>query len=609
MSLDHEQIIKGHVRRMNNRRSEWECRRAAFEGRFWQHQTRWSHLVTDDSALPIKMQTNMLRPFVGSLVSNLFLQKPRFNAMLPKVSESKPGRPAKPKERADEVVARFADDWLGRSDLRAQANRAYSLALMYESAAFKLGFDHEAKGLEFSRRLWAQALPPWECLWDDRTTARERCRYMGHIRPESVEFIKETFDKSIPDHIEPRPLPDYVAGGWHQEMDEDSEEKGRDAGYVLLVEFYDLVDNKLLWFVASLRSNPDELTLASFHEDVLPYEHADGRPAVPIEPIVLDPLPEFPLQGMSVVDGLYEINAERNLLLSYLASAFRRDAARTVLYRKDSGIDEEVLGELMKGNDLALVGVQTSSLENLFKEFGLPPLPASLDKYAQYLDLARQESKGVADLTQGRQGKYLSATEAGLLAKYSESTTGQVALRMDEALNRTGELLLAIAREELNDTSLRVHLGEDEYGNLSKSTLDWPWRLELEDSSVAPAKEAERKQEWQGVHASLISWVTVAAAAPQTDPETGAPLPPTPEPVKRMAIEAIEYTVQLYDLPEGMRWERLSAGAGVTEETPDPTEDAAALQAQQLMGATVMPPLDMPPPELGPVDPETGGLL
>jgi hypothetical protein len=326
---------------------------------------------------------------------------------------------------------------------------------------------------------------------------------------------------------------------------------------------------------------------------------------VPIEPIILEPVPEHPMHGLSACDGLYEVNAEKNLLLSYLASAFRRDAARIVLYLKSRGIDEDAIGKIMKGDDLALVEIEGETLEGIFKAFEIPAIPGSFEKYFQALDLVRQESKGTSDIAQGKQGKYVSATEAGLLAKYSDSLMGVLSLRMDEALNRTGELMLAITRGSIGETNLRISLGNEESGSLNKELLDWQWILELEDSSAGPAKEQEKKQEWSGIASSLLELVTIASAPDPPPPAPGAPpdpaaAPPTPEQVKRMAKAQLDYIIGLWDLPEAMRWENLSkdlqSGDVPPGMPPDKISPELLQQAALLMGATAAPPASVPDP-------------
>lgn len=608
-AVDMKEVVAGHLYRIGQKRRTWAEYRSAYKGDFWGTYKQWT-FKTGDDVLPVRLQVNMLRPLINGLVGNLYYQGPDFNARLPGVFQSKLGRPEKVPHRGAEIIARFAGDWLNRSDLMAQANRCYNLALMYDpGAAFKVGYDDD-ESVDFSRRIWTVALPPWEVFWDERTNARERCRYMAHCRAESADWIVESFGEDAIKGLKPKPLPDVVDEGFEYSGDDKNR---RDAGYLQVLEWYDLVEGKLKWGVAELHGSPETMKFEIVDEDEIPYTNADGTPAVPIVPVVLDPVPEYPLMGMSFVDGLYELNREKNLLLSYYASAARRDMARIMLYLAELGLDQMVVDSIANGKDFEFKAIpgplpNGATLATLFHALELPPIPDTVKDMLRLLDVARQESKGTSENQEGRQNKYTSATEAQLLAQYSESATGQIALRMDEALNRTGELVLAVAHAHLGKTKLRVDLGEGETGRLDAELLEWPFILDIKDSSVAPAKEQQKKQEWANAAGLLASWVAVAAGPP-LDPVTGKPAGPVPpEPVKRMAIESIEHTVGMLGLPESMRWEHLSAEAGKKKGKPELSPDMLAM-AQQLAGFNGTPPAAAPSPDLGPIAPDTGALL
>lgn len=577
-----QQLVAGHLTRCTDQRPLWNRYRAAYEGRFWNAENRWSALMARSDGevkekLPVKVETNMIRPFIHSLYAGLFYRGPRFAADLPRVREVRRGRPAKLDRAAPETVAAIASEWLARTTMKRVAKSAYGQAFMYGAAALKLGYTGSSSGVDLLNRVWCTVVPRWEAMWDERVMDGGPGRYQAHLRHEPLDWVVEEFGSDAKGELEPRALPDYVLNGYRLEGDEQKLERGRDKGYVLVLEFWDLVDERTRWFVGQAPSD-NEVALRPIGDDELPYTMPDGQRCHTLIPIVLDSTPEFPLQGLPAVDGLYEINAERNLLQSYLACAFRRDAARVVLYMKDKGIDDDVISRLEEGDDLALIGVPGPVLAGLFQTLEMPRLPGTFDSYLRFLEMARQDTRGTTDLTQGKQGRYLSATEAQLLAQYSDTTTGELASQMDDAINHAGAVMLTILREEMAGAKFAVDVAGKPIV-VSKDVLDLPWRLLLQDTSTTPAREQQRRVELQQVQKPLLELARIAAGVPE---EAGGQ--PDQLPVQLLAQRLLDHSVMLYDLPENMRWEAISKDGKAKEEPAAGVDPARLEQAKQILG-------------------------
>jgi hypothetical protein len=585
-----QKLLLGHHERMKSKRDRWSRYRAALANEFWSKPKNWPFRVDNDT-IPIKREVNLMRSLIASLVTALFLQSPRVLAKLPNVLDAKPGRPTKVPPDGAAIVGRFVDDFLQRSDMRGQVNRTYSLALTYETAAFKIGFDDAAEGVDFARRLWFSALPPWEVVLDERVPSREEMRFIGHVRPESVDWIKDNLNapKELIDKLGPRSRPDYVRDGYHVDEEHDQH---RDQSFLLVYEHHDLVEDRLTFALAEHKD--DAMLVHELDSGPLPYRFADGRPASTIQPVILDPMPEHPMEGFSVVDGLYEIAAEMNLMRSYLASACRRELSRVVMYLKRAGM-EKLIDALKAGRDLEFVELDDAvgGLEGLFKALELPPIPQSFHQHMEALEQDRQAGKGTSDLAQGRQGKYISATEANILSKYSDAQTGLVALNMDEAINRACGIVLAVTRAELEDRdlTLRVDLGKGKFGRLDPKLLSLPWMLDMEDSSAAPAQEQQKKQEWQAAYTQINTMLQIASSPDTMPGPEGAEVPTgVTNEQRKFNQEAIDYTVSLHDLPDAFRWERLSQAGPVEEEDEEqPTTPSMEKAKAMLEGAGMVP--------------------
>lgn len=538
-----------------------------------------AELGWDDDGLPVKLQVNQIEPFVSSRVANLFYRSPHTTATAPRVlPPRKRGRP-RSMAGAQDAVTGYLDDWLTRSDVKEATTYGYQLALMYGHSAFKLGAAHGARVTGSAlERVWVDTLPPWEVVLDKRARSRQTEAFRGHFRFELLEDARLIVEDNL-DGVEPVAMPDYLADGYNSAP---KNSQNLLKLYVPLLELYDLQAGTQSFYVAD-SMNPRSAALKPVGQaSPVPYELPSGLPGVPILPIILSNLPEYPLHGLSAVRRIYQLNAEDNLMLSIVACAMRRDAARVILYLKKRGVDEKVVRQIMSGRDLALVGIDGETLTGLFDVLQMPTLAPTIDKAKVFIENARQEASGSSEFQQGKGLKYATAEEARHVANYGEVTTNEVGERMAEALARTAELVLAITAEEMDDDILIT--GPEGDLHLTKDIASLPWSIGIVDSASSPTKDANRKMELGLVHPRLLELVTLAAAPVRSETPASPEAPPDPTAIapehKRLAQELLTYTIKLYQLPEDMTWESL---AGAAQPKASEARDSRRQEVQALL--------------------------
>lgn len=555
MEVSHDDvtdIVRQNFTRFENRRKNWQYHRAAYMSEFWTNNS-WSgvkDLDTSDDGLPFKVEVNQIQPFVAAQIASLFYRAPRTTAQLPNVWERTPGRPRTLDDWPD-IVTAYLDEWLQRADVQRQTTYAYQLAMMYDASGFKLGIDmsKNRKG-DLVSRSWLQAVPRWECIWDEEAEGPSQQAYRGHLRWERLDRAREIVGDELAD-IAPTEMNDYLTAGPNN-----VQTGQRLKAYVQILEFYDLMKMEQRFYVIT---GPSQASAAKPVGKVggIPYELPSGAPGIPLIPVILTNVPEYPMRGTAAVGRVYQLNAERNLLLTILANAMRRDVGRVVLH--DDRLDDQAIAQLVRGRDLELIKIDTKaggSLANIMHPVMFPPTSPTIDKYMQHLGSAWSDTQGSSDLMQGKQGKYLSATESQLLAGYGEAASGDLQSRMADAVCEAAELQLVMTAEHMHSDGVTVRVGSDSF-HLTKDIAKAPWTIGIVDSASTPVKDMKKRDAFLQVQPQLMALTAQASGGPP-GPDGN---PAVPEAVQRQAQEQLNYLVQLFGLPESMSWDSLSSQA------------------------------------------------
>lgn len=610
-----------HVRHVEEERAAWRLHRAMNRNKFWQEGRPWGMDAMEATRrFPFLVESNKFSPWISAMVASMFLRRPRSAVTLPAVQASKPGRKASTQDLGD-AIRGFIDDCLSRTDVQEQAKRAYTLALMYEASGFRLGFhdrdddtdDGEKKAKNYADRpdvidrIWIEAIPRWEMVLDRFASPGEE-RFRGHVRYRSIDDALEMFGESA--NLRPVAMADFLETGISGVVPVDAygSERGF-SGYVLILEWYDLCAGTQSFY--AVEGSGRSLRQIGTTE-AMPWTHADGCPACPLIPAVLLSDPEYPLNGIAAAARVAGINAEKNLGGTIVVNAARRDAARNLLVTKGY-LEPEAYNRLAAGRDLELIEVaekQTGrglDLANNLAPFPAPPISSSVPALMETMERFWRDAQGTSDNAQGRQGKYLSAQEAQLLAVYGERASTEIQSVMLRTLVQVARMFLTILRTAMVDEGveklqLRV---QGKPVTLTLAALQQPWEIAIADSASTPIGDQARKEEWSKIAPQMMELARLAFGV--QDPQQ----PPVPPAVQIVARETYRALHVLHGLPESMSLDAIrSEIESATKEAQ--RLEAAAAKAQDLLGAAptnglppAMPGAAPPPP---PVDAAPGGM-
>jgi hypothetical protein len=599
------EIVGLHLRIQDDRASEDACFEAAFESEFWranpfgiENGGRVMDMMAataEGDPFPLKVESNQIVSFVGAHVSNLYYRAPQ-SKLSPPAVQVKPGRKS---DLDTPSVEALLDHWMSLKDVKARTTYGFQLALMGGAAAFKVG-HREGSADHPLAQVWLDTLPRWECLFDERAREGQES-FRGHLRWERIDRARQLLGDEL-EGIRGARLPDVISASTGIPLDAGRYPDGRtEAGrYVQVLEFYDLHEETLRFYLVdpdSTEGKPADPRCVLVGKPLpLPYQNADGTPAIPIIPIILANHPRFPLRGIPAVRRVYRQNAETNFMLTVVANAMRRDAARMTVYLKKHGMDEDFIRAIQNPTDGEWVGVDSETLDGLWKVLEAPQFAQSLPQYRQWMEAARQDAQGFSDIMTGRQGKYLSATEAELLAGAGESTATEIASRMASALASTCSMFLTVLGEHLGKTAIQVTKGTATH-KVTADALLVGWQVEVLDAASTPVRDQQKKVDFLQVVDRLLELVKIAAPLPPVAPAVEGAPPPVPElapEVRAAAVVVLDYIVTLFQLPDSLKWSALEVAAKRFQpETPPPAaaepapetiseEDVRALLAERI---------------------------
>lgn len=574
MRLSDDEVAEAlheHGEWVQDRLDLWERFNKAYSSKFWQGGDPWGGKLptSGDNSLPIKISTNRIFGQVQRYISHLYFRAPRAEVNMPGVLEGARGR-GRPKSLGElpSKASALLNEFLARSDAQEAGTYALQLALFHGASAYKL--TPNRRGKRVLDAYGVSVVPRWDVLWDDRETAFDQQLYRGHVRYERIDWVHEVLSPIVKADLR-KLVPDneatYLPGPFGQEWD--PERRRRPRRYVRILEWYDLLDDvdgtggALCYYLVKGHRNPSIVPLGE--RLPLPYPQPNGRPGVPLVPVVIAHEPSRPLAGLSVVERMYYFNAELNLMLSIIANAMRRDACRYNLVHKGV-LGPDAIEKIRRAEDGEVIEIdrsQAPDLGKVFQTFQLPQFGQSLDKYRQWLYDEESATSGISDIMAGKQGNYLSATEAEFLASAGEASALEVGARLTQALARLSELgLSAFAARK---TDLQVRLPSGDYVNLSPEELDEPLVVDIVDAASTPMQRAKRQTGFLAVQKLLSELVAVASSPDELPGPDGQPVPNTITPEQReMAIAQIEYIVTQWDLPETLGWDMIS-GQGETQ--------------------------------------------
>ena len=599
--IEHDKYVQEHAR-------TWRAVRMAYADRFWEGIT--SNAAGDGTArpdrkimsdYPIRIEVNHLRSWVFSYADALFhqglqatvrpptLPRGKVETVLgPEIKEHPLNEPLTGQDIPPvptEKMAQLVNVWLDLVQIEDQTERAFILGLMYPEFALKMGCRGDARD-NVVEDVWMDVIPPWEAMFDRRSRTADQMRFIGHIYWAPVEEVIGRFDISEAD-LDPVMAPDILEEGERRNMRTNAI---ADQKYIRILEFY---DNTGEWIAPEGDKSEGEyrVYILEGHKNQMdkkkplfkgpvPYDQTSGKPFPPIQCVNFISIPEYPMMGVAPAYQQYLLNAETNYVHTFMVNAARRDASRVLLLLKEK-FNKEDIAKLTGGSDMTIVPIEDENviLSQVAQWLEQQPVSSTLLQVFTMLEQARDKTSLTSPLARGEAVKYATAAEIHSLNSFTETTLGRIARKMNAALVRFIALFFRVLAAEMDDREqkkIRMIVNHKEV-EIERKMLDEDWDVAIVDTANTPMGEAEKRRDHQMIYPVLMELYSVA--------KTG----------DAMAIELLNYTVELYNLPASMGFDVLSAREPAEPE-PEPMADPGMApgpmgpqggggEAEALMGA------------------------
>jgi hypothetical protein len=533
-----EMYYRNHSKYWDEARSELRQLRAAYMTRYWNKLEAPQQVV---------IETSRAYEFVEGYIASLFARSPSVVVQSDVRGEGNA-----------QIVQTLCNNFM--DNIRTQLEDASRLALIYPNAYLKLiPNDHP----DPFQRVTICAVAPWDIIVDTDATGWRDQKFIGH---RYYLTLKEARDKYGPKKFSAHPLIRFLDridedDGYNKQGLEDSEPEFQ---YVEIIEFYDLVNDKMMVWSPDYQDGDkylydgilvpegtDEIKEVKYSE--IPFKDASGHPISPIIPLYYSRQPDVPMRGYSALRRVYDQVQEVNILRTYQASMVRRAARQWVV---EAGVfDAEAMSKLSQGVDGEFIEVELSQGQTLSGSISpVPhtPVPAELERYVQQVQDDFERGSVLAPFTRGESSR-ATATEITALAAYSSSEIGRLARERDSAIEYIAEVYISIMKLYIKDDGDVIIInGMPKTINVDDITGDF--RFYANDSGATPVSEAVKKQEFLAVMPTLV--------------ELGVPLP-----------EILQHLVRMMDLPQSF----LEALEGAAQQPQQ--EQAAPAQEQQTTSA------------------------
>ena len=536
-----EAYYTNHERYWDQQRPELRQLRAAYLTRYWDKLEAPQQVV---------IETSRAYEFIEGYIASLFARSP---SIIVKGDVRGLGNP--------QIVQALCNNFL--DGIRSQLEDASRLALINPCAFMKLlPNDHR----DPFKRVSVCAIPPWDVIVDDDAGAWSDQKFVAHRYHVT---LKEAREKYGPKKFTAHPLIRFlerISGddGYNNKTFQDTEPEFQ---YVELVEFYDLVNDKLYVWSPDYRSGEkflyDGIVLPEGKEDnirevkysAIPFRDATDNPISPIIPLFFSRQPDIPMRGYSALRRVYDQVQELNILRTYQASMVRRSARQWVV---EAGVfDAEAMSKLAQGVDGEFIEVELSQGQQLGNSIlAVPhtPVPAELERYVQQVQDDFERGSVLAPFTRGESSR-ATATEITALAAYSSSEIGRLARERDAAVEYIAEVFISMIRLYIQDDG-DVILIDGEPTVIKSEDLTGDFTYYANDTGATPISEAVKKQEFLTVMPTLLELGT-------------------------SPVEVLSHLIRLLDLPQTF----ISALEGAAE---NPQQQQAATPEEQMMQSSGM---------------------
>ena len=557
-------IVGDHMERWEDRRHRFAEMYATYAADFWAE-----HAIPRNSRDQpyLTTQNSVLRKHIEALMAGMFHHGLATHPSLSRIPGPNDPRKAKERQTIEFLMERLLDGVLKESATDLITDNGFAMGLLYGMAGLRLKMDGNG-GPHPVDVLDIEPVPGWEVVLDHAARRPNKYSWMGHLRMIDKAEIK-ALGWSVP-VTEYRTDCDWLEHGW------ESEDTGayQSRRKVLILEWWDLV--KGTYKAYYVRQAGDLVNLKSIgNVKGKPLLSSTGQHLAPLQPIVLSPVPHRPNEGLSPVQSVYHLNRERNFVLTMAVNALRFEVQRVMAFRKGL-LDETNKERLLSGDDMVMVEFDRSNDKAHLPisqeiSFLVPPsVQTVLQALLRHLQAEGADSQSMANAQMGKGQPYATKFEVMNLTKFSESVLGLMSRRMARAVDRFAVLMICAIRDSPQIAKPVLVFHEKSAWELTEKYFSFRWVATSGHGVETAMGKSQRKAELAQALTLYSQYVAQAV-----EPEEPAPAMPTevegvpmpappaappaaPPEVRAAAQRIVNIIVETYDLPESLRWDRLS---------------------------------------------------
>jgi len=398
-----KRLVVEHDALWQERRDEVSLLAALYETGFWQW---YDGQQKNAPKAPIfdrgntRIEVNRLRKMVRTYLGALY---PRASRV---VCEEDPHG------RGDAIITQATlNAWSKKPYTYLTVDNAAQMALTIHGSGLKFG--HDAGRSSPIDRVWMRPIPPWEMMVDRDALSWEDERFRGHLYTAPIEDVLERFPQLEGMGLTGGRKQDYFnqtgAGGADPNKPETGDSTAADDGFVRVLEFLNLRDawvyedgtvikGRLEVWILDQKA---EISDQPIHCGPLPYDDADGRPLLNIEPLIFDHEIGYPFRALPPIKSAVPQQIELNLMRTAGAQDVRRNA-RKYGYVEGS-VDEDELRKHANGVDGELIKFKpdVGDISRVLKPLDPAPIPADTIAHAAVAERDLDRQLGPSQNAQG----------------------------------------------------------------------------------------------------------------------------------------------------------------------------------------------------------------
>lgn len=474
-------IYANHKKTWDSRKQELATYKALYE-LDW-HPDMHSAGYARGSRSPVQ-QVAEAKVAIDRLLSNLFTRHPSVTVAEDIVVGPSDG----------EIAKVIANRWLYSQE--TAFTEATKIASIYPGGFVKI-VPVETTSTNPLDQFRVQGLMPYEVIVDAAAKTWETQRWVGHTYYIPFVQAQELYPKVSFRTENTTDFFDTTISSTNRS--DDDAQIPKEYQFVLIVELFDLIAKKVLFFSPSA-----PMQEAILDERDIPTSGKDGTPIVPIYPIFFESRADKPLEGISVLKAIVDPVLAKNQLRTAMLDHVARDV-QVLLVRKGS-IPGDTLSKIERAKTKTMVVVDLPAEQefgDVFSELPAAQFHADYLSFEQILnaDLARAFNLGPFV---GGEITGATAEEIATARAYSQSTMGRMARVKDLAIENIVSSYLRIIAILVgaSEEDLIIRVGAETVKVLPEH-LEGNYRLAAQDSGFVPETVAMKLQQFMSIYPLL----------------------------------------------------------------------------------------------------------